>query len=162
MQATRRDTVLLFAAIASHKVFAAISLGTRFTRLGCGPGLLALLLAPYHILPPVAVLIGASLETENDAAGMVLSGLSTGTFLYIGAFEIVCEEFTEHHHHHGHGHDNAERHGGCGVPGAGANVSGHCNAAWQPGKWAKFAAYVCGAGLLFAVTAGLPRDVHDH
>lgn len=178
MQGSREDIWLLFSAICSHKVFTTMSQSARFLRLGCSPALLFILLAPFHFLPPLGIVLGAVTGQEHSTASLVLAALATGTFLYVGAFEVVAEEFAEV------GTSQAEEvaetgrswAGGCFGSGSnsgciGEPVSGEAGGAdaepaksWVPGRTVKFSIFVFGCGVLFAVTAVLPShsEVHGH
>lgn len=72
-----------------------MSQSARFLRLGCPPGLLFVLLAPFHLLPPLGVVLGTVTGDEDPFVSLLLAALATGTFLYVGAFEVVAEEFAE-------------------------------------------------------------------
>ena len=163
MQVSRSDTLLLFAAIAMHKIFASMSIATRFLRYGASVRQVNLPLLPYHVLPPLAVVISAAAGSENVTASLILSGLSAGTFLYIGAFEVVCEEFVEAEHEHTT--DRALENSGSGEVAKGA-IAGEkaveAAPSWRPSKGVRFAAFTLGAGLLLGLTAALPEPAHNH
>ena len=42
---------------------------------------------------PIAILIGTALDDVPALVNLILTALSTGTFLYIGAYEVISEEF---------------------------------------------------------------------
>lgn len=171
--------LLLFGAITAHKIPASMSMSIRFLRRGAGLLPLILLMLPYHLLPPLAILIAAGVQESGDTAPFVLSGLAAGTFLYVGAFEVICEEFSGGSHH-----DEAPLEAAKQVPGAGSHTHGHsahsCDGdgvdataqgyvtgtpakhkeGWNPGRRTKFAAYCIGVALLLGITAALPE--HEH
>ena len=153
-----------------------MSQSARFLRLGCPPGLLFVLLLPFHLLPPLGVVLGAVTGSENATASLILAGLATGTFLYVGAFEVVAEEFADT----GHNPEDPED-GHRGTPCLGSNSacigapvtaddeksndgSAGVAGAWVPGRTLKFAIFVVGCGVLIAVTAALPShdEIHNH
>lgn len=141
-----------------HKVFAAVSITTRFLRRGASPLQATLFLLPYHLLPPVSVILAALVGSEDALASLVLSGLAAGTFLYIGAFEVVCEEFVEAEAAAAAADDD----GGDGGTGAGDEKAVAKARGWQPSKGARFAAFAFGAAVLLALTAALPESEHNH
>lgn len=184
MQTLRQDVLILYMAICAHKVFTVISLSTRFLRLGCPLPLLTVFLLPFHLLPPLAIVAAAAVGTESSIAALFLMSLATGTFLYVGAFEVVSEEF-------GHSHDLSpmdNKHieeaaaaaavaqsddpvmapeaktaetvsgGAATSPGDGGNASD--NPAWYPSKVHKFLAFLFGCGAILAITAVLPEHRH--
>lgn len=162
VQKTRRQVLLLFLAIALHKAFSAMSISTRFLRRGCSPILLFLLLLPYHVLPPLAILLASIAGGENDLASLILAGLATGTFIYIGAFEVVSEEFADCQ---AEGGDATSRDSASDVASdEGANAVAHKAQfkSWRPSKAVKFAAFALGSALLLGLTAVVPDGAHDH
>lgn len=44
------------------------------------------------------MLIGTGLTSVPPLTNLILTAMSTGTFLYIGAYEVVCDEFNEGGH----------------------------------------------------------------
>lgn len=170
MQGTKHNIWLLFWAIASHKGFTAMSQATRFLRLGCPPVLLFLLLAPFHILPPLGVILGTVTGGEDAVASLILAALATGTFIYIGAFEVISEEFGGHSHG---GPAPAEA-----TVCTSGNVEGGSSSAnqpvapearadgaqWCPSRLTKFLVFVFGCGVMYAITAALPShdELHGH
>lgn len=157
-----------------------MSQSARFLRLGCPPGLLFILLAPFHLLPPLGVVLGAITSREHQGVSLVLAALATGTFLYVGAFEVVAEEFAESGPSPG---ARAQVRGGDGGPGCwppcasggdsgciaepaeeGGAKGGRALQSWLPGRKVKFAIFVAGCGVIFGVTAALPAhsEIHNH
>jgi hypothetical protein len=174
-QADKEDVLLLFAAICAHKVFTSMSMATRFLRLGCSLPLLFVLMFPFHVLPPVAVMAAAAAGSNNPLASLVLVGLSTGTFLYVGALEVVCEEFGDHDEHPsgsptakqvvaatqlstlGPLYESTERPSNSSI---GKDTDNAKPQEWHPTKLVKFAVYMLGAGCLLGLTAALPKREH--
>lgn len=183
-QGSKNDIWILFSAICSHKIFTTMSQSARFLRIGCPPGLLFILLAPFHLLPPLGVVLGAITSREDEVASLVLAALATGTFLYVGAFEVVAEEFAEAGPSPGAQAQvsdaaaggtgcwpdscagNRSSESGCiGEPvEVGAATGGHALLSWVPGRKVKFGMFVLGCGAIFAVTAALPAhsEIHAH
>jgi hypothetical protein len=163
VQTSRSQALLLFLAISLHKVFSAMSISTRFLRRGCSPLLLFLLLLPYHLLPPLSILLAAIVGAENDIASLILSGLATGTFIYIGAFEVVSEEFADCQTAEGadaSGHDMVDD--GASDEGAGAVAHKVQRKSWRPSKAAKFGAFALGSLVLLGLVAVVPEGAHHH
>ena len=169
MQTNRRSLLVLYAAICAHKVFTAMSLSTRFLRKGISLRLLTVLLLPFHLLPPLAVILAAAAGSDSALASLILSALATGTFLYVGAFEVVSEEFAEH--------KEPKEDAGPQMLKASAvdsvNMSGPPEVKegvelpaqseskeWYPSKAVKFGMFLFGTALLLGITAALPKHVH--
>lgn len=158
--------LLLYAAICAHKVFTAMSLSTRFLRLQCPLKLLTLLLLPFHLLPPLAVILAAAVGSENALASLIMVSLATGTFLYVGAFEVVCEEFAEHESHH-ESNMRLDSTSKMGIPSEVQMVGDESavtvnkeRGEWHPSKRIKFLMFLIGCGILLGITAALPK--HEH
>ena len=49
--------------------------------------------ALFALTAPIAILIGTALDDVPALVNLILTALSTGTFLYIGAYEVISEEF---------------------------------------------------------------------
>jgi ZIP Zinc transporter len=174
---SRKDVLLLYSAICAHKVFTTMSLATRFLRLGCPLKLMTMLLLPFHLLPPLAIVLSAVVGSDSPLSSLILVSISTGTFLYVGAFEVVCEEFAEHEDHDDHeDRDDRQQHHGHEIPSiiaddvlqtseeqmisTVASIKKHAAVDWRPSKQIKFAMFALGACLLLGITAGLPKDLH--
>lgn len=159
---TRRDVFIFWVAIALHKGFAAMSIATRFLRKGASPVQLFFLLLPYHLLPPAAILVAAAVGSSNPGVSTILSALATGTILYIGAYEVISEEFgpqpaaveTTPAAKKVAGSEDGSDPEVAGVPGANGK-------AWVPSKAMKFAAFSFGTLLLIGLLAAVPHD-HGH
>jgi zinc transporter ZupT len=81
MQTTRRDTLLLFAAIVAHKPFDSMAVATRLYKRGCPPWLVSILLLPTFVVPFIGVLVGIAVSKESDVVMMVFTALTVGCFL---------------------------------------------------------------------------------
>jgi ZIP Zinc transporter len=171
LQTTHKNLWMLFVAVCAHKGFVTVSMATRFLRRGCSVKWLIVLLLPFHILPPLAIVLAVCLGAASPRASLVALALATGAFLYVGAFEVVKEEFSDH--------QPPNRAAGA--------VAGDCAAAvssqncldaaieagitmeavardnepesveWSPSKLLKFAMFAFGSGLLLVITAVLPE-----
>jgi hypothetical protein len=169
LQTDRKDLLLLFAAICTHKIFESMSMATRFLRLGCPRFTMLLLMLPYHLIPPLAMILASVARAESPVASLVLIGLSTGTFLYVGAYEVVSEEFAQDPSSTKDAHGTAIQQVATLQPVAAGQVEDQRDATvivsaktenvWHPSKSVKYAMYLAGCGVLLALSAALP---HDH
>lgn len=146
MQSSRRDVLLLFAAFAAHKSFESLGVATRLHQRGCPNWLVPVLLLPLFVIPFIGVLVGTAISSENFLLNVILNGLAAGTFLYVGAFEIMGEEFG-----HGDAHDDSNA----------KEEDTPSTKAWYPNKAMKFISFLIGIGLIFLVTALIPHS-HAH
>ena len=56
----------------------------------------------FSLASPVGICIGVGLSaTGSEIVIGVFTSLAAGTFLYVGANEVVAEEFETHHHRKG-------------------------------------------------------------
>lgn len=90
------DTVLnIFIATAAHRWATATAISFKLVRhLSYFPFLVLLLL--FSAMVPAGVGIGAALTSLSLQARGVLFSISAGTFIYIGVFETMAEEFVQH------------------------------------------------------------------
>lgn len=149
------------------QVFTAMSVSTRFLKLGCPLLWLPAYMLPFHLIPALAIILGAGLGDDNPTVALFLMALTTGTFLYVGAFEVCSEEF-------GHSHDlptssaigeSLNTTVAATDRGVRFAVSEEGRAEdrgelWYPSKAVKFAAFMVGCGAMLAITAALPA--HNH
>lgn len=49
----------------------------------------------FALLGPFSIVMGTLLNDVPPMVHLVLNGLASGTFVYIGAYEVVHEEFSE-------------------------------------------------------------------
>jgi len=97
---------ILFGGVAVHKGFVALTFGMKvYSVWGASDSFqrwtLRVVSLLWALLPALCVLIGYFISATIDpVALLVLSSLAAGTFLYIGSFEILSEEF-EHSHYAG-------------------------------------------------------------
>jgi solute carrier family 39 (zinc transporter), member 1/2/3 len=136
LQDSRREFLLLLIAIASHKLISGVALSSRFLKDGATTAQITLYVAPFALIAPTAIAAGASLRGVGPMLTLLLSCFATGTFLYVGASEIVEEEFE------------------------GDPRAGRVDISATAARWAKFAALLAGVGAIAALSM-LP-DVHDH
>eukprot|EP00238_Polyblepharides_amylifera_P015617 CAMPEP_0196575542 /NCGR_PEP_ID=MMETSP1081-20130531/4996_1 /TAXON_ID=36882 /ORGANISM="Pyramimonas amylifera, Strain CCMP720" /LENGTH=539 /DNA_ID=CAMNT_0041893879 /DNA_START=46 /DNA_END=1665 /DNA_ORIENTATION=- len=93
IQSDRQDVFLVFWAILAHKSVVALSLGVKFLTDGASTFQTMTLLTAFSLVSPIGILIGMAIDNENGTTSMILNGISAGTFLYIGATEVVVDEF---------------------------------------------------------------------
>lgn len=103
VQDTARSVLLLVAAIAVHKLPTHMALTTRYLRAGYSVRRLMWWLAPFTLVSPVSVLIGMAISNAaSPVVDLILLSLGAGVFVYIGATEVICEEFEHLHVPPGH------------------------------------------------------------
>lgn len=85
----------IFIATAAHRWATALALAfTIARRLAYLPFLTLLFL--FSAMVPLGIGVGAALTELSDTAQGVLFAVSAGTFVYIGVFESMAEEYVEH------------------------------------------------------------------
>lgn len=89
----RSDFWVLFGAISSHKAVSALALSSRFLAEGASTADLLAYVAPFALVPPAAIVFGLSVGAVDPLLSLVLSCFAAGTFLYVGASEVLTEEF---------------------------------------------------------------------
>lgn len=90
---------LLFASIASHKVVTAMALTSRFLKANANTTQIVFFMTIFTLITPVSILLGLLADDIPEKVNLVLFALSTGTFIYIGAYEIISEEFSKSESH---------------------------------------------------------------
>ncbi|GIL51325.1 hypothetical protein Vafri_7338 [Volvox africanus] len=90
---SRSQFLLLFAAIASHKAVSALALSSRFMREGATMAQVTIYVGPFCLVAPVSILAGVYVGRVAPIARLVFSCFATGTFIYVGASEVIMEEF---------------------------------------------------------------------
>ncbi|KXZ49333.1 hypothetical protein GPECTOR_22g927 [Gonium pectorale] len=89
----RPQFLLLFAAIASHKAVSALALSSRFLKEGASMAQVTAYVGPFCLVAPLSILAGVYVGRVAPIARLVFSCFATGTFLYVGASEVIMEEF---------------------------------------------------------------------
>ncbi|GFR47458.1 hypothetical protein Agub_g9184 [Astrephomene gubernaculifera] len=89
----RRQFLLLLAAIASHKAVSALALSSRFLKEGATMKQVTIYVGPFCLVAPLSILAGVYVGRVAPLASLVFSCFATGTFLYVGASEVIMEEF---------------------------------------------------------------------
>jgi len=83
----------LFIAIASHKCISALALASRFLKEGATVAQVLTYIGPFTLVAPLSIMAGMYTSHVHPLANLVLMCLATGTFLYVGAGEVIMEEF---------------------------------------------------------------------
>jgi zinc transporter ZupT len=91
-QGSLKDTLFLGGAIIAHKWAEAFTLGISFTKAGTDKKTFLILIIIFSMFTPLGILLGLILPASAMIEGIVL-GLSTGTFIYVAASEVIVEEF---------------------------------------------------------------------
>lgn len=105
------DFWIFVGAVCTHKFFVALSFGMKVYALWGTSDTgqrwtLAVMSALWAALPALCVVIGYVIASSISALSqLVLTSLAAGTFLYIGSFEILSEEFV-----HSHGPSPCDQH----------------------------------------------------
>lgn len=86
-----------FIAISTHRWATSMALGSRYARANLNTLSYSILTVAFAFVSPLGVAIGAGIREASPKFIGVIFALSAGTFLYIGAFESLAEEFVEHH-----------------------------------------------------------------
>lgn len=102
----------------------------------------------FSIIAPIGIFVGMAAEDVPPMVNVIIQGLAAGTFVYIGAYEILHQEFGNHHPERGDDGKSRE-----------LSVS---KTQW---RLIKFGAMLIGVALLAGI-ASLPHshghDDHDH
>ena len=49
----------------------------------------------FALMGPLSIFLGTVLDDVPSMVHLILNGLASGTFVYIGAYEVVHEEFSD-------------------------------------------------------------------
>ncbi|GMH45871.1 hypothetical protein BSKO_13834 [Bryopsis sp. KO-2023] len=96
LETQKSDVLLLFASIGSHKGVAALALTARFINNGASRKQALVFMSAFALIAPFGILIGWASDSVEPMTLLILDGLAAGTFIYVGAYEVIAEEF--HHH----------------------------------------------------------------
>jgi zinc transporter ZupT len=91
-QGSVKDTLFLGVAILAHKWAEAFTLGISFTKAGTDKRTFLILILIFSLFTPFGIILGLIFPGNGLLEGIVL-GLSTGTFIYVAASEVIVEEF---------------------------------------------------------------------
>lgn len=97
-QASASGFAIVLVAILAHKASAAFALGVSMHRAGIARDRATPLLAGFAAMTPIGVLLGVALTSlaSSDletAFEIWFDAIAAGTFIYIGALDIIREEF---------------------------------------------------------------------
>eukprot|EP00227_Mantoniella_beaufortii_P020819 CAMPEP_0197600084 /NCGR_PEP_ID=MMETSP1326-20131121/32618_1 /TAXON_ID=1155430 /ORGANISM="Genus nov. species nov., Strain RCC2288" /LENGTH=510 /DNA_ID=CAMNT_0043167139 /DNA_START=220 /DNA_END=1752 /DNA_ORIENTATION=- len=93
VQSKRGNILVVLTAIAAHKAPEAFSIGSKLVRSGMGQLQVLTLVLLASLVTPLGIGIGVAVGTTSPISALVLEGLAAGTFIYIGATEIMSDEF---------------------------------------------------------------------
>jgi len=93
LQKGTKDTLFLFIAIISHKWAEAFTLGISFSKAQTDKVTFVRLILLFSFFTPIGIIIGVFLSSSNQLVEAIFLALSTGTFLYVSASEVIVEEF---------------------------------------------------------------------
>lgn len=99
VQPTLQETTPVFVAIITHKWVEAFALGASLVKTGISSIKVIVIAIAYSTVTPLAIIVGAISETFlSGIYGLVftaiITGLSSGTFIYIALVDILVDEFT--------------------------------------------------------------------
>ena len=97
-EAATTGAFLTFAAIVAHKMTAGMALGITLKRDGFQRSAAMRLIALFAMATPTGILlgmatVGALRPISQQTFDATVSGLAAGAFLYIGAFDLLQDEF---------------------------------------------------------------------
>jgi zinc transporter 1/2/3 len=97
-QATASGFAIVLVAILAHKGSAAFALGVSMHRAEIPRARATPLLAGFAVMTPIGVLLGLALvrlatSSAEAAFEIWFDAIAAGTFIYIGALDIIREEF---------------------------------------------------------------------
>lgn len=93
VQENYRDAVFLAIAIVAHKWAEAFTLGVSFSKSNVDNGTFIRMITLFAAFTPVGILSGMILIDYDPLLQGVFLAISSGTFIYISASEVIVEEF---------------------------------------------------------------------
>jgi zinc transporter 1/2/3 len=93
LQGGVKDTLFLFIAIISHKWAEAFTLGISFSKAGTDRVTFIRLILLFAFFTPIGIVAGIFISSSSKLVEGIFLALSTGTFLYVAASEVIVEEF---------------------------------------------------------------------
>lgn len=94
LQKNAKATLSLLLAILAHKWAEALTLGLSFAKTDTEKSTFLKMVTIFSIFTPIGIGIGMALQTFPEWVTACFMSMSVGTFIYIGAAEIVVEEFS--------------------------------------------------------------------
>ena len=91
---TIKDCSILFSAIILHKWAASFALGISFYKSGTERELFIKMILLFTSFGPLGIIIGMMFSDAGNLIKGVMLSISTGTFIYVAASEVIVEEFS--------------------------------------------------------------------
>ncbi|KAG5190962.1 ZIP divalent metal transporter [Tribonema minus] len=99
LSTSRLNALLLAMSIGLHQPAESLALLVSFLKTGLPQGKIVKMLALFSCVGPLGVGLGvAAAQYAGDLVDAVLVSLAAGTFVYVGATEVVADEFETPHH----------------------------------------------------------------
>jgi zinc transporter ZupT len=130
----------VLAAVLAHKGFAAFALGMRFRSTGATVWDAVWGLVFFSLMTPIGIIIGMLLRANVSSpwVDVVVLGISTGTFMYVGAVEILQHECADEIGAHGGAHDAHDAH---------LSAPASSSLAVRRERWNRFFAFLLGVSI---------------
>ena len=93
VQKDLKDTIFLSVAILAHKWAESFTLGISFFKSNTERGSYVRMIILFAIFTPVGILLGIFVIGADPMTQGIFLAISSGTFLYISASEVIVEEF---------------------------------------------------------------------
>jgi zinc transporter ZupT len=94
LQKNSKSTISLLLAILAHKWAEALTLGLSFAKTGTEKTTFYKMITIFSLFTPIGIGLGIFLNGFPEWVTNSFMSLSVGTFIYIGAAEIIVEEFS--------------------------------------------------------------------
>ena len=91
---TVKECSILFSAIILHKWAAAFALGISFYKSGTEKDLFIKMILLFTSFGPLGIIIGMIFSDAGNLIKGIMLSISTGTFIYVAASEVIVEEFS--------------------------------------------------------------------
>mmetsp|Transcript_20616 Transcript_20616/g.42264 ORF Transcript_20616/g.42264 Transcript_20616/m.42264 type:complete len:351 (-) Transcript_20616:165-1217(-) len=99
VQSTAKSAYLLAASIGLHQPAESVALLVALVKAGLSKSHITALLSAFSMIGPIGLLCGvAAKDFAGSLAEPLLVALTAGTFFYVGATEVVAEEFESYEH----------------------------------------------------------------
>ena len=93
LQNSFQSAFYLFIAIIAHKWAEAFTLGISFNKSHTNKSLFLQLITIFSIITPLGIILGMLLSHSSPLIEAIFLSLSTGTFIYVSASEVIVDEF---------------------------------------------------------------------
>ena len=91
---TVKECSILFSAIILHKWAASFALGISFYKSGTEKDLFIKMILLFTSFGPLGIIIGMIFSDAGNLIKGIMLSISTGTFIYVAASEVIVEEFS--------------------------------------------------------------------